>query len=115
MACVWSLTTCPKAASALIIPSATTSSPLRIMRWKAMFRQENRSPSSLRRQPDPGAVIAGGRSSRFGSDKAEALLDGMPLVEHAAAALKPPVDAMVLVGRDRASWLCLHDRPRAEL
>jgi molybdopterin-guanine dinucleotide biosynthesis protein A len=43
------------------------------------------------------------------------LLDGVPLIEHAAAALRPYVDAIVLVGRDRAGWLCLHDRPRAEL
>lgn len=39
----------------------------------------------------------------------------MPLIEHAAAALRPKVDAIVLVGRERAGWLCLHDRPRAEL
>ncbi|MBY8827559.1 molybdenum cofactor guanylyltransferase [Hephaestia sp. CMS5P-6] len=62
-----------------------------------------------------GAVIAGGQSRRFGSDKAEALLDGAPLVEHAARQLRPYVGAIVLVGRDRPGWLCLHDRPRAGL
>ena len=30
-----------------------------------------------------GAVIAGGRSSRFGSDKAMALWQGRPLIDHA--------------------------------
>jgi molybdopterin-guanine dinucleotide biosynthesis protein A len=60
-----------------------------------------------------GAVIAGGRSSRFGSDKAEALLDGKPLLDHAVAAIRPHVDAIVLVGRDRAGWLA--DRPRPDL
>lgn len=39
----------------------------------------------------------------------------MPLIEHAAAALRPHVDEMVVVGRERAGWRCLHDRPRAGL
>ncbi|HEU4960279.1 MAG TPA: molybdenum cofactor guanylyltransferase [Sphingomonas sp.] len=62
-----------------------------------------------------GAVIAGGRSSRFGSDKAEALLDGKPLVEHAAAAIRPHVSEIVLVGRERDGWTSLPDRPRPGL
>ena len=39
----------------------------------------------------------------------------MPLIEHAAAALRPHVNEMVLVGRERAGWLCLHDRPHGGL
>lgn len=35
-----------------------------------------------------GAVTAGGRSSRFGSDKARALLEGRPLLHHVAASLE---------------------------
>jgi molybdopterin-guanine dinucleotide biosynthesis protein A len=62
-----------------------------------------------------GAVIAGGRSTRFGSDKAEALLGGMPLIEHAAAAIRSHVQTIVLVGRDREGWSSLSDRPRAGL
>ncbi|TPG18860.1 molybdenum cofactor guanylyltransferase [Sphingomonas koreensis] len=62
-----------------------------------------------------GAIIAGGRSSRFGSDKAEALLGGAPLIDHAAAVLRPFVDAIVLCGRDRAGWMGLDDVPRAGL
>ena len=46
-----------------------------------------------------GAVIAGGRSLRFGSDKAVALVDGRPIIEHVIAALKPQVDRLVICGR----------------
>jgi molybdopterin-guanine dinucleotide biosynthesis protein A len=60
-----------------------------------------------------GAVIAGGQSRRFGSDKAEALLDGRTLIEHTTAAIRPHVDAIVLVGRSRPGWLA--DRPRPGL
>jgi molybdopterin-guanine dinucleotide biosynthesis protein A len=62
-----------------------------------------------------GAVIAGGRSTRFGSDKAEALLGGTPLIEHAAAAIRAHIHAIVLVGRDREGWPSLADRPRVGL
>ncbi|KQZ77172.1 molybdenum cofactor guanylyltransferase [Sphingopyxis sp. Root214] len=52
-----------------------------------------------------GAVLAGGRSSRFGSDKALAMLDGRTLLDHALAALRPHCDAVVVVGRDEvADW-----------
>lgn len=58
-----------------------------------------------------GAVLAGGRSSRFGSDKAEALLAGRRLIDHAAAALADPCDALVVVGRDDPLFDCVPDRP----
>jgi molybdopterin-guanine dinucleotide biosynthesis protein A len=45
-----------------------------------------------------GAVLAGGRSSRFGSNKAAALWQAQPLADHAAAALAGYVDAVVQVG-----------------
>ncbi len=52
-----------------------------------------------------GAVLAGGRSSRFGSDKALAMLDGRTLLDHALAALSPHCDAVIVVGRgDIADW-----------
>ncbi|MBK9119403.1 MAG: molybdenum cofactor guanylyltransferase [Phycisphaerales bacterium] len=37
----------------------------------------------------PVYILAGGRSRRFGSDKARALVAGVPLLVHVAAALRP--------------------------
>jgi molybdopterin-guanine dinucleotide biosynthesis protein A len=45
-------------------------------------------------------VLAGGRSSRFGSDKAQAMFRGRTLAEHARDLLVPYVDRSVIVGRD---------------
>jgi len=59
-----------------------------------------------------GAVLAGGRSSRFGSDKAIATLGDRSLVEHAAAAIRPHVDEVVVIG-ERSGGLA--DMPRADL
>lgn len=47
-----------------------------------------------------GAVLAGGRSSRFGSDKAAATWNGRALVDHAAALIGQLVDRVVIVGPD---------------
>lgn len=47
-----------------------------------------------------GAVLVGGRSSRFGSDKAAALFEGRRLLDHAAASIAPFVERVVTVGRD---------------
>ena len=60
-----------------------------------------------------GAVLAGGRSSRFGTDKAEALWQGKPLVQHALDALRPLVDDVVLCGRAYGGALAIPDRPEA--
>ncbi|WP_033922162.1 molybdenum cofactor guanylyltransferase [Sphingomonas sp. 37zxx] len=54
-----------------------------------------------------GAILAGGLSRRFGSDKAQALLDGTPLIDRVIAALTPQVDAVILCGRAPG----LADRP----
>ncbi|HWW57607.1 MAG TPA: molybdenum cofactor guanylyltransferase [Sphingopyxis sp.] len=52
-----------------------------------------------------GAVLAGGRSTRFGSDKALAMLGGRSLLDHAFAALRPHCDAVIVVGRGEvADW-----------
>ena len=58
-----------------------------------------------------GAVLAGGRSRRFGSDKALALLDGAALVDRVIEALRPQVDAVVVVGRTGG----IADRPAPDL
>ena len=60
-----------------------------------------------------GAVLAGGRSTRFGSDKALALLDGKPLIEHAIDALAAQVDAVIVCGREYGDWV--PDRPEPGL
>lgn len=58
-----------------------------------------------------GAVLAGGQSRRFGSDKALALLDGRPLIEHAIAALAARTEAVIVCGREGG----IPDRPRPSL
>lgn len=47
-----------------------------------------------------GAILGGGQSSRFRSDKARALLHGKPLMEHAIEGLRPHVEQVIAVGRD---------------
>lgn len=46
-----------------------------------------------------GAILAGGQSSRFGSDKAVAMLRGKSLIDHAREALARQCDAVIVVGR----------------
>lgn len=58
-----------------------------------------------------GAVLAGGRSRRFGSDKAMALLGGVPLIEHVLRALAPQVDALIVCGRVHPGQRCINDLP----
>jgi molybdenum cofactor guanylyltransferase len=47
-----------------------------------------------------GAVIAGGKSSRFGGDKAVALVDDLPLIDHVVMGLYRHAEAIVIAGRD---------------
>ncbi len=42
-------------------------------------------------------ILAGGRSRRFGSNKARALLDGTPLILHVAQALEPIVQDVTVI------------------
>lgn len=60
--------------------------------------------SALRAMPVSAAVMAGGRSSRFGRDKALLLLDGEPLLARAVRLLAPLTDDVLVLGpADRAS------------
>lgn len=58
-----------------------------------------------------GVILAGGKSSRFGSDKAEALYLGQPLIAQVAAAISGQVDAMAVAGRAYGDWPAITDRP----
>lgn len=58
-----------------------------------------------------GAVIAGGRSTRFGSDKALAMLGGRPLIDHVIERLAGQTDKVVVVGRTHGGLRSVPDRP----
>ncbi|WNO54943.1 molybdenum cofactor guanylyltransferase [Stakelama saccharophila] len=62
-----------------------------------------------------GALLAGGQARRFGADKALARWRGKSLIEHAADALRPHCDRVVIVGRDRHDLRCVPDRPASGL
>jgi molybdopterin-guanine dinucleotide biosynthesis protein A len=62
-----------------------------------------------------GAVLAGGRATRFGRDKALATPGEATLLEHALASLSPHVDALVVVGRADAPVAVTPDLPHADL
>ena len=62
-----------------------------------------------------GVVLAGGRSSRFGSDKALAELDGHTLLERAVNSLSASCDKVVIAGRDSGPAPTVPDWPRADM
>ncbi len=62
-----------------------------------------------------GAVLAGGRSRRFGSDKALARYAGRTLLDHALHALGGQVDAVIVCGRAVDGLCCVDDCPRPGL
>lgn len=58
-----------------------------------------------------GAVLAGGQSSRFGSDKALAMLGGHTLIARAVDAMSGWCEYVVVVGRELAPAPTLPDWP----
>jgi molybdenum cofactor guanylyltransferase len=62
-----------------------------------------------------GAVYAGGKSSRFGSDKTMALFHDKPLLKHAIDKLEPQCQQVVLMGGPiRFDKITLPDQPNAD-
>jgi molybdopterin-guanine dinucleotide biosynthesis protein A len=59
-----------------------------------------------------GAVLAGGQSRRFGSDKALALLDGRTLLDHAVAGLRAICAEVAVIGRGEVPAGTLYGRDR---
>jgi len=59
-----------------------------------------------------GCVLAGGKSSRFGSDKALAELDGRTLLTRAVDALSGWCEHVIIVGRAAGPAPCIPDWPR---
>lgn len=60
-----------------------------------------------------GAVLAGGQSSRFGSDKALAEFEGQTFLARAVDTLSGWCDHVVVVGRETAPAPTIPDWPRA--
>jgi molybdenum cofactor guanylyltransferase len=62
-----------------------------------------------------GAVLAGGQSRRFGSDKAVVEVEGKALIDHVIDSLFPQVDEIVVVGRSWREWPTTPDHPKPAL
>lgn len=62
-----------------------------------------------------GAVLAGGGSRRFGSDKALAQYKGKPLIDHAIARLGEITDTVVVCGGERPGYATIPDAPASGL
>lgn len=62
-----------------------------------------------------GAILAGGASRRFGSDKALAEIDGKPMLAHVAERLSGQCEALVVVGHDWPGLVRVDDRPLPNL
>lgn len=56
-----------------------------------------------------GAIIAGGQSTRFGSDKAGAAVNGLPLIVHVANGMLRFTDTVVVSGRDWRDYATVPD------
>jgi molybdopterin-guanine dinucleotide biosynthesis protein A len=62
-----------------------------------------------------GVVLAGGQSTRFGSDKALAQWDGRSLLLHAVDNLSGQCEQVVIAGREIGPAPCIPDWPRPDM
>lgn len=62
-----------------------------------------------------GAILAGGQSRRFGSDKANAEVAGIRMIDRVADALVKQTTAVIICGREEAGFGCIPDKPEAGL
>nr|WP_294851115.1 molybdenum cofactor guanylyltransferase [uncultured Sphingomonas sp.] len=62
-----------------------------------------------------GAVLAGGRSSRFGSDKAAAMLGDITLLDRAIANLGLYCESSIIVGRSHPGLVSVDDWPQHDM
>jgi len=62
-----------------------------------------------------GAILAGGQARRFGSDKAQAKVDGVRLIDRVADALGSQTQALIVCGRQEPGFGCIPDQPEAGL
>jgi len=62
-----------------------------------------------------GAIIAGGKARRFGSDKANALFDGERMIDLVAKALDAQTQQLLVCGREEPNFACIPDRPQADM
>ncbi len=58
-----------------------------------------------------GALLAGGKSKRFGSDKAFARYKNQYLIDHAIELLQPQCDAILICGRTYKNYASVQDDP----
>ncbi|WIW96638.1 molybdenum cofactor guanylyltransferase [Altererythrobacter rubellus] len=58
-----------------------------------------------------GAIVAGGKATRFGSDKAYARHKGRRLIDHVGAALAAQCSGLVVCGRAEEGFDCIADLP----
>jgi molybdopterin-guanine dinucleotide biosynthesis protein A len=58
-----------------------------------------------------GAIVAGGLSRRFGSDKARATIGGTAMLDRVAARLAPQCAGLIVVGRDWPGIARVEDCP----
>lgn len=61
-----------------------------------------------------GAILAGGRSTRFGTDKANALLAGKPLLDHVIHAMRGQVQSLIVCGRPWPGITDVSDWPKRD-